>query len=88
LADRGKAHLTNAFMEEVSRHCPMAVFPPSHKTVQDSVLDGKRIPKGTQVTKLYIIIDGSKLNVFVFCLDNVLPLCHSPRPSSVFLGRF
>jgi len=49
LADREFAHATNAFIEEVFRHSPMGLFPPPHKTLSDTMLDGKRIPKGTQV---------------------------------------
>ncbi len=49
LGDRADAHFTNAFIDEVARHFEMGVFPPPHKTLQDVVLQGKRIPKGTQV---------------------------------------
>jgi len=49
LEDREKAHKTNAFIEEVLRHSPLGLFPPPHKTLADTVLDGKHIPKGTQV---------------------------------------
>jgi len=27
----------------------MTAMPPQHKTIRDTILDGKRIPKGTQV---------------------------------------
>ncbi len=49
LGDRAEAHFTNALIDEVTRHCPMATLPPAHKTMEDVVLKGMRIPKGTQV---------------------------------------
>ena len=52
LTDRAGANFTNAFIEEVTRHFEMGVFPPPHKTLQDVVFHGKTIPKGTQVFAL------------------------------------
>ncbi len=53
LDDRTDAHFTNAFIDEVTRHCEMGIFPPSRKTREDVVFQGKKYPKGTQVCSTY-----------------------------------
>ena len=53
LSDKEQAHYTVAFIDEVTRHCPFASMPPSHKTLEDVRLQGKFIPKNTQV---YILL--------------------------------
>lgn len=49
LEDRPEAHYTNAFIDEVFRHCPEGTIPPPHKTLADVTFRGKFIPKDTQV---------------------------------------
>ncbi len=49
LADKSKAHYCNAFITEVMRHCPIGSFSVPHKTVADTTLGDREIPKGTQV---------------------------------------
>ena len=50
LSDKPKLPYVEAFIDEVSRHCPEATTGgPPHKTLEDVVLRGQFIPKGTQV---------------------------------------
>ncbi len=60
LGDKANAHFTNAFIDEVTRHFEMGVFPPSHKTLQDVVFQGKNIPKGTQVCVFFNVAVAKK----------------------------
>ena len=50
LSDRPRLHYVEAFIDEVSRHSPEATMGgPPHKTLDNVVLRGTLIPKGTQV---------------------------------------
>ncbi len=49
LNDRGDAHYSNAFIDEVIRHSQLGFLPPPHKAMKDITFKGKHIPKGTQV---------------------------------------
>lgn len=49
LGHRAQAHYVNSFLEEVLRHCPEGTIPPTHRTMEDVVIEGMRIPKDTQV---------------------------------------
>ncbi len=49
LGDKPEAHYFQAFLEELARHCPMGFIAPPHKTLNDTVIQGKKIPKDTQV---------------------------------------
>ncbi len=66
LGDKANAHFTNAFIDEVTRHFEMGVFPPSHKTLQDVVFQGKNIPKGTQVCVFFNVAVAKKNDSWVF----------------------
>ena len=74
LSDRSKLPYVEAFIDEVSRHSPEATMGgPPHKTMQDVILRGQFIPKGTQVniavcynfnrflTEVFFFISGHSL---------------------------
>ena len=65
LSDRPSANYVNAFIDEIARHSPEGTVPPPHKTMQDVVFQGKKIPKGTQVRSTMIKNMTEVVNLWV-----------------------